>query len=58
MPIEIKSAKTYSSSFTKSLHYFAKLLPDKIVVPHIIYDGEKALLSDGIKLINFKNFHL
>ena len=56
--IEIKSAQTFSKSFTKNLNYFKKLLPNKVTSSKIIYDGKEESIFNNIQLLNFRNYNL
>lgn len=54
IPIEIKSAKSYSKSFIKNIHYFRKTTG--VGMPgYVIYDGDLTPEIDNIKIINFKD---
>lgn len=52
---EIKSAQTFTKSFTKNLDYIRKLLPSEIISTQIIYDGELDIHSTENGMINFRN---
>lgn len=54
---EIKSASTYHSSMGKYLEKIIKNNP-KIKKANLIYNGKSRILSDNIKLINFKKAYL
>ena len=53
--IEIKSARTPSSDFTKSLRYFDDLAPGQAAGRFVIYDGEEMTLSHDISFINWRS---
>jgi len=53
IPIEIKSATTYSSTQLKGLKKF-KSLAANIKSSYLIYNGKPINLSDGIKIIHYK----
>jgi predicted AAA+ superfamily ATPase len=52
--IEIKSASTWNSGFTKGLNYFSKS-NSKLSQSLVVYNGEAIDLSNGIKAISYKN---
>src|SRR3990167_5354860 len=53
IPFEIKSAKTFHEYFLKHLHWFKKLLPDRVPHSFLIYDGKSVALSQQIDLVNW-----
>lgn len=55
IPIEIKSAQTYDSSFLKGLHYFQSMAPDRVPTGYLIYAGELSYHVNGFQLLNYKN---
>jgi predicted AAA+ superfamily ATPase len=55
LPVEIKSAQTYSSDFSRNMKKF--MLYSGITHGTIVYNGEAAFKgSDGIDLLNWKEF--
>ena len=52
--IEIKSASTWNSDFTKGLNYFSKS-NSKLSKSMIVYSGEPIDLSNGIKVLSYRN---
>lgn len=55
IPIEIKSAKSFDSSFLKGLNYFRGLAPDRVSSGYCVYAGSQSYTVDGFRLINYKN---
>lgn len=54
IPVEIKSASTYNSDFSKNLKKMMTFAPNA-ENPIVIYSGNLEAESSGIKYINFKN---
>lgn len=54
IPIEIKSAKTYQTDFTKNLKKFLKTIK-KAGSGFLIYDGDFTPQHDNIKILNFRD---
>ena len=52
---EIKSAQTYSTTFTKSLKHIEALFGDKIEKSFVVYDGAIESDSDLHGIYNFRN---
>lgn len=52
---EIKSAKSFNTSFTKNLNYLKKILGDQLISRKVIYDGETDLDIPENGIINFRN---
>jgi len=54
VPIEIRSSKTYNSSFLKGIKSFQKIAGDRCVDPYVVYVGPEEQMIGGIQLINYK----
>ncbi len=52
---EIKSAKSFTQSFTKGLDYLRKVIGSDVVLTQVIYDGEHDLFSEENGMYNFRN---
>ncbi len=57
IPIEIKSSETFHSGFLKSILYFQKLYPNRIIYPKLVYGGTEEQNTGKIEIINFKNIY-
>lgn len=55
IPIEIKSAKSFSSSFLKGLNYLRQLAPERVRSGYCVYGGSHSYVVNGFHLINYKN---
>lgn len=57
---EIKSAKSFTKSFTKGLDYLRKIkgIGDNVISTQIIYDGEQEILSNENGICNFRNLKI
>jgi predicted AAA+ superfamily ATPase len=55
IPIEIKSAKTLSRNFFKTLNYFKQLTPQRCHQGFLIYAGETEQTIDTFQVLNYKN---
>ncbi len=55
IPIEIKSSKTYNSSFLRGIKNFEKMVGNRCVEPHLIYTGIEEQKIGNIHLINYRN---
>ncbi len=55
---EIKSAKSFTQSFTKGLDYFRKIVGKDVVSTQVIYDGEHHIISKENGICNFRNINL
>lgn len=53
-PFEIKSAQTYHTDFFKGLKRFKRLFHDKVQEQFLIFDGDTELVTQGIRLSNFR----
>ena len=53
-PFEIKSARTFDSSFAKNLAIFRKLAPE-CAVPAVVYDGESYSDRGGIRCLAYRD---
>ncbi len=54
VPIEIKSAKTFTKSFDRNIRYYQKISNSKIP-GKLIYGGETEFSSDILQVTNFRN---
>lgn len=57
IPIEIKSSATFQRSFLKGLHYFQKLVPDKVPTGILVYAGEHEQQVGDFQVINYKHIN-
>lgn len=55
IPIEIKSSKTFSSSFLNGLKYFHELAPKKAKEGTVIYGGKKSQKIKNFQLLAVEN---
>jgi predicted AAA+ superfamily ATPase len=55
VPIEIKSASTYSPSLLKGLKYYSSLAKERVKGAYLIYSGEHEQKINSINIINFMN---
>ena len=55
IPIEIKSSKTYNSSFLEKIKFFQKLVGDRAPIGYLIYAGDQEQQIHSIKLLNYKH---
>lgn len=55
IPIEIKSAKTFSQSFLKGLKFLHQLAGERVTTGYVVYAGDITQKIDIFELINFKN---
>ena len=55
IPIEIKSGKTFSSSFLDGLHYFHEQAPSKAEGGVLIYSGQQTQQVGKFHLFNAEN---
>lgn len=55
IPIEIKSSRTYNSSFTDGINKFKKVAGDKCVSPYLIYSGDEEIKIGDVQLLNYRN---
>ena len=56
-PIEVKSAMTWHSTFSRALMRFAAETP-RSVSPTVVYDGADMNLSSGVAVRNFRTFRV
>ncbi len=56
-PVEIKSAKTFDTSFLRGVNYFKKLVGDRINNSYLVYSGEQSQIISGVKLINYRDIN-
>lgn len=55
IPIEVKSSRTFNSSFISGIKTFTKIAPDRCVDPYLIYSGDEEMRIGDIQLLNFRN---
>ena len=55
VPIEIKSSRTYNTSFISGITNFKKIAPDRCVDPHLIYGGDEEMKIGDIQLLNYRH---
>jgi predicted AAA+ superfamily ATPase len=55
IPIEIKSSRTYNSSFLSGINSFKKTAPDRCADPHLIYCGDEEMKIGDIQLLNYRH---
>ena len=58
LPIEIKSAQTFNSSFLKNLKFYHKIAKDYIDESYLIYAGNQQQKIDKTQIINFQNMSI
>ena len=54
-PIEIKSSETFNAKFLKGLHFYKKLVGDKMHRGFMVYAGQTTQEIGDINVINFKH---
>ena len=57
IPIEIKSADTYTNSFLKGLKYFKKIYPEKTGNGFVIYSGKLEKSMGHFTLLNYEHLN-
>jgi len=55
IPIEVKSSKTFNSSFLRGIKNFKKLAPERCSDSYLVYGGEEEQFVEGTRLLNFRN---
>jgi len=55
MPIEIKAARTPSTSFAKQLKTFQKHAGNVVFSPTVLHGGDMEMTAEGVNYTNFKN---
>jgi len=55
VPIEIKSSKTYNSSFLKGIKTFRSLAKERCKSSFLIYSGDEEQMVEGVQLVNYRN---
>ncbi len=55
IPIEVKSAKTYTRGFIRGLTYFKKLTEERVRRSYLVYTGDQTQMIGDVKLINYRN---
>ena len=55
IPVEIKSAETFNTSFLKNLKFFQKLVGERASHAFVIYAGEQEQQGEVFSLLNYKN---
>lgn len=58
IPIEIKSAATFTKQFLKGPTYFKKVVGDRMPIGFIVYAGEQSQSLNELELINYSNLSL
>ncbi len=53
IPIEIKSSKTYNSSFLDTIHYFQALVKERAARGYLLYGGEEGVIR-SVALLNWR----
>ncbi|MAZ78072.1 MAG: AAA family ATPase [Legionellaceae bacterium] len=56
IPIEIKSASTFTPALLKGIKHFQKLVGERALIAFLVYNGEEQQVN-GVNLINAKNLH-
>ena len=54
IPIEIKSSKTYNSSFLKNILFFQRVAADRASKGYLIYAGDQEQKIHTVELLNYK----
>lgn len=54
IPIEIKSAESFSSSFLKRLKYFQKLAGERMPTGYVVYAGDQEYTIDSLGLLPYQ----
>lgn len=57
-PIEIKASQTFNSDFLKGLHYFEKLVSDRVNKGYLVYAGDQERTIGNIYVRNFRHADL
>lgn len=52
IPIEIKSARTFTPEFAQGIHRFRELVGDRVGAGFVLYDGEQESEVRGVRAIN------
>lgn len=55
VPIEIKSSRTYNSSFLSGIKSFKKIAPDRCVDSYLIYSGDEEIKINDVQLLNYQH---
>lgn len=55
IPIEIKSARTFNSSFLSGIHNFKKIAQDRCAASYIVYSGDEEMKIGNVQLLNYWN---
>ena len=55
LPIEIKSSKTWHSSFLKGIHYFTKLAGERCLKGIVIYSGLEKRNNQNYQLLSYRD---
>ena len=55
IPIEVKSAQTFSSSFLKGINKFKKIVETRCQNPSVIYGGDQEQSIHDVKLYHYSN---
>ena len=55
IPIEIKSARTFTRSHIKGIQRFRSLASDRVINSYLVFGGDDRGTVDGVKLIGFED---
>ncbi len=55
IPIEIKSAQTFHTSFLKNLKFYKKILQDRVPVGYLIYNGVNEQVIGDFSVLHYPN---
>lgn len=53
IPIEIKSSRTFNSSFISGIKSLKKIAPERFISPYLIYAGNEEMKIGDIQLLNY-----
>ena len=54
IPVEIKSAKTYTRGFLKGIHHFKKIAGERVSHSYLVYTGDQEQMIHDVSLINYR----
>lgn len=57
IPIEIKAAETFNTSFLKNLNFFKKLVGKRCEKKFVVYAGQEEQEGENFSLVNFHHAH-
>lgn len=55
IPIEIKSSRTFNTSFISGIKSFKRASPDRYADPYLIYSGDEEMKLGEIQLLNYRH---